>query len=184
MSRLKALSLAVLLSLIAVQCVSSAAVTPQAAKGKAAGPSRADLADSKDSKTGEQQYPEEPYRGLQEVPDLIAHNPAYDIREPAKRPYGKQQPPHDEGPHSSYGRQGPPDRHEHADEHDDGPHQHAHEHLGKPPHGGPEEKPYEGPKEPYEESPCPKAMTADAVEDGTDEIAESPAGFLRVVRPW
>lgn len=167
MSRPRACSLALLLlSLIALQYVSATSVTPQSTpqstQKQAAVPSKAKSAANSKK---EQQYQEEPYHGIREVPEGIVDIPEYDIRDPgpAKGSYGSKQRP--DGPDSYRERPRPEERRPY-NKHDDRPGPDKRDE----PYGGPrdqdsygEEKP-KAPSEP--EVPCPKAMTADAVENG------------------
>lgn len=162
-----------LLSLIAFQAASASRIkpqsTPQSTQTKTAVPSRANLAaNSKD----DLQEPEEPVYGIHEVPEGIVHVPEYDVREPgpSNRLHGSKQRPEDP---DGYHTERPPSDAYNKHDGDDSPRDGDAYEKDKSPYGGPEQKPY-GPKEDgygeatpqVPEAPCPKAMSADAVEDG------------------
>lgn len=163
-----------LLSLIAFQAASASRIkpqsTPQSTQTKTAVPSRANLAaNSKD----DLQEPEEPVYGIHEVPEGIVHVPEYDVREPgpSNRPHGSKQRPEDP---DGYHTERPPSDAYNKHDGDDSPRDGDAYEKDKSPYDGPGQKPYDGPKEDgygeatpqVPEAPCPKAMSADAVEDG------------------
>lgn len=166
-----------LLSLIAFQAASAGKIkpqsTPQSTQTKTAVPSRANLAAN--SKKDDWQEPEEPVYGIHEVPEGIVHVPEYDVREPgpSNRPHGSKQRPDREDSDRYHSERPPPDAYNKHDG-DDSPRDGDAYGRDKSPYGGHEQRPYDGPKEDgYGEAkpevpgaPCPKAMSADAVEDG------------------
>lgn len=168
MSRPLAFSLALLLTLIALQHVSAAGSMPTIKPRKASSASGATVrvATTKASK----QYSgpaDQPY-GVYEVPEAIADAPEYNTenKDTLDRRYGEQQL---EEPHDSYGKpEYEPKQYEEKQSYSGGPEQ-------KPYEPAPHDEGYEAPKVAYNPAPCPKAMTADAVEDGECLVGNSIA---------
>lgn len=119
-------------------------------------PSAASSATVRVATTKSAQYGDQPH-GVYEVPEAIADAPEYNIehKHSGDQGYGEQQ--HEE-PHDSYEKP----------EYETGPE--PKQGYGEPEQSGyepaPHDEGYEAPKVAYNPAPCPKAMTADAVEDG------------------
>lgn len=143
MSRPLAFSLALLLTLIALQHASAAGPAPKAKPAKRPGQASASVKVANSKKA--EQYGEQPY-AVYEVPEAIADAPEYnkEYHETVDRRYGEQQ---HGAPHDSYGEE-----------------EHEREHKAYEP--APHDEGYEAPKPAYNPAPCPKAMSADAVENG------------------